>query len=204
LASVDITRIRSFVDGSNIVLEMTLKGSVENDTQTAYWLHVGSQTASVGMYWANGLGYVYYYGGGGFDTLNITATGNVITGRLPQSKAGPENDFDIIGYAVHTVGSTYQFDWSGAGYIGGGGGNAGETVGIATWVLAILLIVPLIIVIAIVVILLTRRKKVPQQQPQYPPPSQYPPQYPQQYPPPPQYPPPQQPPQQNQPRPPDQ
>ncbi len=201
-ANVDITRLKSYSQGTDVVIELTVRGEMEDSNEIVYWVYIVNQASGAGVYYSQGTGFIYYYGGG-FSMSGVTKSGNMLTGIMAQANAGSEANFDIFGYAAHAPsGQSVQIDWSGAANQGGGTGTD-QVTGMAMWVLALLILIPVIIIIVVVVVVLTvikKKRTAPPLQPQYPPPppTGVSPQYPQQqyqqpqYPPQ-QYPPPQQP-----------
>ncbi len=206
-ANVDITGIKSQAQGTDIVLELTVRGVIDDSSTVVYAVYTAGQGSSYGMFYASGTGVVVYVGGSSF---NVTKTAsNKLQGTMPQSGTNGESSFDIVGFAADTGGSSTHYDYAGSAYGGGGGTGGGTTdagliLGMAFGLFLLLLLVPIIItiVIIVVIVLLLHKKKAPvpppAQQPPYPqqqyPQQQYPQYPPQQYPPPPQQYPPQGPP----------
>ena len=206
-ANVDITGITSHAQGTDVVLELTVRGVIDDSSTVVYAVYTAGQGSSYGMFYASGVGVVVYVGGSSF---NVTKTAsNKLQATMPQSGTNGESSFDIVGFAADTGGSSTHYDYAGSAYDGGGGTGGGTTdagliLGMAFGLFLLLLLVPIIvlIVIILVIVLVLHKKKAPvpppAQQPPYPqqqyPQQQYPQYPPQQYPPPPQQYPPQGPP----------
>ena len=190
--NVDITTVRSYESGQNIILEMSVLGAIENSSDITYWIWIGSEDSGAGVYFHHGDAYIYYVGGGSTSSGVEIVLARTLRGTIPKTQAGESSNFDVIGYAIHDE-TPFAQDFAGAAYQNGIDTPVDNILGFALWTLILIILIPIIIIIVIVVLVVVLASKKPAQPPMQPPmqgpPPQYPPQQspqqpPQQYPPP--------------------
>ena len=112
-ANVDITSIESYELGTDVVMELTVRGEIEDSSEIVYWIFIGQQGSGCGIYYSNGTGIVFNYGSGS-NATGVSKSGSTLTGIIAQMNAGPESIFDIFGRATYDpTGQSTQTDTAG-------------------------------------------------------------------------------------------
>ncbi len=176
-ANIDIVEIKSYASGSEIILELTVAGIIENSTDITYNIQIIGQPHYGSVWYGNGGMTLVSYPDGGVNTSGVTIVADkTMRGVVPISHAGNASAFDIQGNAVYRAPSGTQSDVA-LNFAGGTGGptaNAWEIFGMAAWLFILILLVPAIIIVVVVAIVLSMKKKArastPMQQPPYTPP----------------------------------
>jgi hypothetical protein len=112
-ANVDILGMKSYAQGTDVVVELRVRGVIEDSSEIVYWAYILHQGSGWGVYYSNGTGIVYYFGGGS-STSGVSKSGNTLTGIIAQANAGSESNFEIFGYAAYAPsGQSAQIDYAG-------------------------------------------------------------------------------------------
>ena len=166
---VDISRLRSYADSSDVVIELTVSGEIENSSEVTYYVHIGSETSTAGVFYNDGLGMIYYVDGG-FTTAGIEVAGDTLRGRIPQSHAGSSSSFDVYGVAIFDVPGTSvgdMVDHAGPGSTGTTP-PADQILGMAIWMLILVVLVPIVVFIVLIIVIVVLLAKKPPAAPQPP------------------------------------
>lgn len=82
--NIDITQITANVNGGQLVLTMTVAGTIENTNKTVYWMYYNTTGTKYYAMWANGNGYGFGYQPN--QTMSemaaVTVSGNTITAKF--------------------------------------------------------------------------------------------------------------------------
>jgi hypothetical protein len=112
-ANVDITKIESYKLGTDVAIELTVRGAIEDSIEIAYWIYFGQPGSESSFYYSNGTSTVHYHGGGSGASA-VSISGSTLTTIIEQANAGPESAFDIFGRATYDpTGHSAQADWAG-------------------------------------------------------------------------------------------
>ena len=171
-ANIDIIEIKSHASGTDIILELTVRGVIETSFDASYHIEVFGEPQHGSVSYGNGGMKLIYYPDGGVNTTDVTIVGgNTMRGIIPIAHAGNASAFDIQGSAVHRFPGGAESDQ--ALNIGGSNDTVSQILGMAVWLFLLVLLAPIIVIVAVVVIVLLMKRRAqspPQMQQPRPPP----------------------------------
>ena len=121
-ANLDITHVRSFESGANVVLEFRVRGVLESSAVTEYGFGVGLAFSGRGAAWLNGIG-GYVQNQVAQPGVVVVAMGNLVRATVDKSLLGPEQGVWALIYGFDNAGNPGKYDVA-SGRGGGGGGTA--------------------------------------------------------------------------------
>jgi len=132
--NIDIKELSYTVNGQQVILEMTVYGTIENSDNIWYYAYYNTTDASYWMWYSNGSGMYMATSGTGGAYGNVTASGDTITATVNAVGTGAKQEF--WGYSAEWTGNDktgeYWGDWAPQdtspwyGTDGGDGGDGGE------------------------------------------------------------------------------
>jgi hypothetical protein len=169
-ANIDITEIKSHASGTDIIIELTVLGVIENTSGITYHIEVFGEPEHGSVWYGNtGMPVVTYPDGGVNMTGATVVGGNTVRGIIPITHAGNASAFDIQGQTVRVIPSGNEHDIA-YNIASGPDDTAWQILGMAAWLFILVLLAPIIVIVAVVVIVLYMKRKA-----QSPPPMQQPP-----------------------------
>jgi len=115
---IDITGISHSISNNQVVLTLTVDGTIQSSETIAYWLYFNTTDSMYWMSWSNGEGAgmatMLAGGSGSFDMdPEITASGNTLTGVFDMIGNTTTQDAWAQAYEVTEVGNQFQAEWWG-------------------------------------------------------------------------------------------
>lgn len=79
--NIDITQISKTVKGKQLIVNLTVAGTIQYSSQVYYWAYCNTSDTSCNMYWVNGAGggSVFVQNGGGGYNVTFTVSGNTLS-----------------------------------------------------------------------------------------------------------------------------
>jgi hypothetical protein len=116
--NIDIIQLTANEIGDQLVLTMTVAGTIENTDKAGYWMYYNTTSTSYWAFWTNGAG--YGYGLQPNQTIptmaTVTASGNTITAKFNITSIPASQEF--WGWAAESTGtlgsnsSEWWGDWA--------------------------------------------------------------------------------------------
>jgi len=114
---IDITKLKSYKNGDEIILELTVVGSIQNNDSYDYDIRIdtnGDEEKDYEVEYENGSAVLYEENGSGEVEVNYTINGGTLKINFTIDKLGTPTDFDIMSQTSEYTDNGYfdLADWA--------------------------------------------------------------------------------------------